>query len=105
MSDSDFDVKCATIHFYGNSHNSQSDRWIELKVYVESPDMLSYLGLNFQVNRSLGRHQNTGQQRLYEFCYLLPFDMLSFLLTFIGFCRRKLNKEKLDHINSELAQI
>jgi hypothetical protein len=60
-SNSDFDVKCATIQFYGNSHNSQSDRWIELNVYVESPDMLSYLGLNYQVNRSSGRHRNTGQ--------------------------------------------
>jgi len=36
-SNSDFDVKCATIQFYGNSYNSQSDCWIELKVYVESP--------------------------------------------------------------------
>ena len=26
------------MQFYGNSHNSQSDRWIGLKVYVESPD-------------------------------------------------------------------
>jgi hypothetical protein len=24
---SDSDVKCATIQFYGNSHNSQSDSW------------------------------------------------------------------------------
>jgi predicted RNase H-like nuclease (RuvC/YqgF family) len=30
-SNSDFDVKCATIQFYSNNHNSQSDRWIELK--------------------------------------------------------------------------
>jgi hypothetical protein len=37
--------------------------------------MLSYLGVKFQVNRSLERHRNTGQQRLYEFCYLLPFDL------------------------------
>jgi hypothetical protein len=29
----------------------------------------------------------------------------SFKKTFIGFCRRKLNKGKLDQINSELAQI
>ncbi|KAL3566427.1 hypothetical protein D5086_031842 [Populus alba] len=28
-----------------------------------------------QVNRSSGRHPNTGQQRLYGFCYLLPFDL------------------------------
>jgi hypothetical protein len=34
---------------------------------------MSYVRLKFQVNRSLGRHRNTGQQRLYEFCYLLPF--------------------------------
>jgi hypothetical protein len=30
--------------------------------------MLSYYGLRFQVNRSLGKHHNTGQNRLYEFC-------------------------------------
>jgi hypothetical protein len=70
---SDFDVKCATFQFYGNSHNSQSDRWIALKFYVKSPDLLSYLGLKLQVNRSSGRYLNTGQQRLYEFCYLLSF--------------------------------
>ena len=86
-SKSDFDVKCATIQFYGNSHNSQSDCWIELKVYVESPDMLSYLGLKFQVNRSSGRHQNMGQQRLYEFCYLLPFDFWTSFLARILFLK------------------
>jgi hypothetical protein len=46
-----------------------------LKFYVKSLDMFSYLGFKFQVNRRLGRHLNTGQQRLYEFCYLLPFDL------------------------------
>jgi hypothetical protein len=60
-SNSDFDVKCATIQFYGKSYNSQSDRWIGQKVYMESPDMLSNLGFKFQINRSSGRHQNTGQ--------------------------------------------
>jgi len=44
-SNSDFDVRSASIQFYGNSHNSQSNHWIELKFYVESPDMVSYLGL------------------------------------------------------------
>jgi hypothetical protein len=63
----DFDVKYASIQFYDTNHNSQSDRWIGLKVYVESPEMLCYLGLNFQFNRSSERHRNTGQQRLYEF--------------------------------------
>ena len=43
-SNSDFDVKYATIQFYSNSHNAQSDRWIGLTFYMESPHMLSYLG-------------------------------------------------------------
>ena len=46
-SNSDFDVKCATIQFYSTSHNSQFNRWIRLKLYMQSPDMLSYLGLKF----------------------------------------------------------
>jgi hypothetical protein len=86
-SNSDFDVKCATIQFYGNIHNFQSDRWIGLKFYVESPDMLSYRGLNFQVNQSLGRHRNMGQQRLYEFCYLLPFNLWTSYLARIQFLK------------------
>jgi hypothetical protein len=57
----DFDVKCATIQFYGKSYNSQSDRWIGLNVYMESSDMLPYLELKFQINRSSGRHHNTSQ--------------------------------------------
>jgi hypothetical protein len=71
-SDLDFGVKSTTVHVYGNNYNSQSDRWIGLKVYMDSPYMFSYYGLKFQVNRTLGRHRNTGLQRLYEFCYLLP---------------------------------
>jgi hypothetical protein len=47
--------------------------------------MLSYLGLKFQVNRSSVTHQNTGQQRLYEFCYLLPFDLWTSYLARIPF--------------------
>ena len=46
-SDSDFGVKSATVQVYGNSYNSQSNRWIELKFDVDSPDMLSYYGLRF----------------------------------------------------------
>jgi hypothetical protein len=46
-SNSDFDVKYATIQFYSNNHNSQSDCWIVLKVFMESPDIFSYLGLKF----------------------------------------------------------
>jgi hypothetical protein len=40
-SNSDFDVKCATIH------HSQSDRLIVLKVFMKSPDMFSYIRLKF----------------------------------------------------------
>ena len=87
MSNSDFDVKCATIQFYGNSYNFQSDRWIGPKFYVESPDMLAYLDLKFQVNQIFGRHHNTGQQRLYEFCYLLPFDLWTSYLARILFLK------------------
>jgi len=83
----DFDVKCATIQFYGNNHDSQSDCWIELKFYVESPDMLSYLGLKFQINRSSERYRNIGQQRLYKFCYLLPFDLWTSYLASILFLK------------------
>jgi len=47
--------------------------------------MFSYYGLKFQVNRSSGRNHNTGQQRLYEFCYLLPFDLWTSYLVRIIF--------------------
>ncbi|KAL3567898.1 hypothetical protein D5086_030549 [Populus alba] len=60
---SDFGVKSATVQVYSNSHNSQSDRWIGLIFYVDSPDISYYLGLTIQVNRSSGRNRNTGQQR------------------------------------------
>jgi hypothetical protein len=46
-SNSNFDVKSAPIQFYGNSHNSYSDRWIKLTFYMESPDMFFYLDLKF----------------------------------------------------------
>ena len=81
----DFDVKCTTIHFHGKSHNSQSDNWMWLKLYVESPNMLSYPGLKVSVNRISGRHCNTGQHRLYKFCYLLLFDLWTFYLAKIFF--------------------
>jgi hypothetical protein len=54
---------------------------------MKSPDMLSYLGLKFQANRSSGRHLNTGQQKLYEFCYLLPFDLWTSYLAMILFLK------------------
>jgi hypothetical protein len=83
----DVDVKCATIQFYGNSHNVQSDRWTGLQFYMKSLGMFSYLGLKFQINQSSGRHYNTGQQRLYKFCYLLPFDLWTCYLARILFLK------------------
>jgi len=86
-SNSDLDVKYATIQFYGNSYNSQFDCWIGLKFYMKFLDMFSYLGFNFQINKSSGRHRNTGQQRLYAFCYLLPFDLWTSYLARILFLK------------------
>jgi hypothetical protein len=84
-SDLDFGVKSATVQVYGNSYNSQSDRWIGLQFYMDSPDMFSYYGLKFQVNQTSRRHHNTGQHRLYGFCYLLPFDLWTSYLVKILF--------------------
>jgi len=47
--------------------------------------MLSYLGLKLQVSRGSRRHRNTANQRLYEFCYLLPFDLWTSYLARILF--------------------
>jgi hypothetical protein len=52
---------------------------------VESPDIFSYIGLKCQVNQSSRRHHDTGQQRLYEFCYLLLFDLWTSYLARILF--------------------
>jgi hypothetical protein len=49
--------------------------------------MLSYLGVKFQVNYSSGRHHKMGQQRLYDFCYLLPFDLWTSYLARILFLK------------------
>jgi hypothetical protein len=47
--------------------------------------MFSYLGLKFYVNSISERHHNTGQQRLYEFCYILSFDLWTSYLARIYF--------------------
>jgi hypothetical protein len=85
QSNSDSDVKCVIVQFHNNSHRSQFDRWIELKFNMGSPDMFSYLGLNFQISQSSGRHHNIGQKRLYKFCYLLPFNLWTSYLARILF--------------------
>jgi hypothetical protein len=85
QSDSYYDVKCTTVYFHENSNNSQSNSWIRLKLYMKSLDLLLYLKVKFQVNQSSRRHRNTGQQRLYEFCYLLHFDLWTSYLDRIHF--------------------
>jgi hypothetical protein len=50
--------------------------------------MFSYLRLKFQVNQNLEKHRNTGQQMLYKFCYLLPFDLWTSYLATIFFPTR-----------------
>jgi len=49
--------------------------------------LFSYLVLKFQINRRSERHRNTGHQRLYEFYYLLPFDLWTSYLARILFLR------------------
>ena len=78
-SNSDFDVKCATIQFYGNRHNSQFDRWIGLKVYVVSPDMLSYLGLKFQVNQSSRKASRYWSTKAVQILLFTFFSLVDFL--------------------------
>ena len=84
-SDSDFGIKNTVVQVYGNNNNSRSDRWIKVIFYVDSPDISFYLGLKLQVNRSSGRHHNVGHHRLYEFCYLLPFNLWTSYLVRIIF--------------------
>jgi hypothetical protein len=58
-----------------------------MKFYVASSYMCSYLVLKFQVSPRVERHHNTGQHRLYEFCYLLPFDLWTSYLARILFLK------------------
>jgi len=56
-------------------------------------------------------YQNNKKKLVISFGYSPKYisikrkEKKSFKKMFIGFCRRKLNKGKLDQINSELAQI
>jgi len=67
--DLDFDVKFSTVQLYAIEHNSKSNCWIELKLYQKIPEVFVYVGVNFQVNRSLEWTCDIGQNKLYEFCY------------------------------------
>ena len=40
----------STVQFYGNNYNYQFDHLIGLKIYQEFPEILFYVGVQFQVN-------------------------------------------------------
>jgi hypothetical protein len=84
-SDSDFGVKFSTIQFYAIEHNFKSNRWIELKLYQKIPKVFVYVGVHFQENPCSEKTSNIGSNELYEFCYLLPFDLWTFYLARILF--------------------
>jgi hypothetical protein len=79
-SDSDFGVKVSSVQFYAIEHNFKSNRWIELKLYQKIPEVFVYVGVHFQENPHSKRTCNISPNRLYEFCYLLPFDLWTFYL-------------------------
>ena len=54
-SDSDFGVKFSTIQFYAIEYNSKSNRLIKLKLYQKISEVLVYIGVTFQMNRSSQR--------------------------------------------------
>jgi hypothetical protein len=86
-SDSDFGVKFSTVQVYAIKHNFKSHRWIELKLYYKSLEVFVYVVVNLQVNWSLEMTCNIGQNRLYEFCNLLLFNMWTSYLAKILFIK------------------
>jgi hypothetical protein len=84
---SDFGVKFSIVRFYVIKHNSKSNRCIELKLYQKILEVFVYVGVHFQVNQSLERTYDIGQNRLYEFCYLLHFNLWTSNLARILFLR------------------
>jgi len=68
-------------------HNFKFNRWIELKLYQKIPEIFVYIEVHFQVNQSLEKTCDIGQNRLYEFCYLLPFDPWTSYLAMILFLK------------------
>ena len=73
---------CSVLCF---EHNFKSNRWIELKLYQKILEVFVYVGIHFQGNPHSKRTCNIGPNRLYEFCYLLSFDLWTFYLARILF--------------------
>jgi len=84
-SDSDFGVRVSTIQFYAIKHNFKSNQWIELKLYHRILEVFVYVGVHFQVNPCSERSCDIDQNKLYEFWYLLPFDLWTSYLAKILF--------------------
>jgi hypothetical protein len=82
---SDFSIIVPIVQFYNNNHNSQYDLWIRLNIYLEFIGILFYVRVKFQDNQSSGRPCDIGKNMLYEFCYLLSFDLRISYLTRILF--------------------
>jgi hypothetical protein len=59
-----------------------------MKLDLKILEVFVYVGIKFQVNWSSGRTCNIGQNRLYKFCYLLPFDLWTFYFARIFFLQR-----------------
>jgi hypothetical protein len=84
-SNSDFGVKVSTVQFYTIEHDFKSNRWIKLKLYQTILEVFVYVGVPFQENPRSETTCNIGSNRLYEFCYLLPFDLWTSYLARILF--------------------
>jgi len=84
-SDSDFGIRVSNVQFYAIKHNFKSNHWIELKFYYKIPAVFVYVGVHFQVNPRSERTCDIGQNKLYEFCYLLSFDLWTSYLARILF--------------------
>jgi len=80
-----FSYKNVTIQFNAIDHNSKLNCWIELKLYLKISDVFCYVGVKFQVDQILERCYDVGQNRLYDFFYLLPFELWIFYLARILF--------------------
>jgi hypothetical protein len=75
------------VQFYAIEYNSKFNCWIELKLYLKIPEVFVYVRVNYQVNQSSKRTCDIGQNKLYEFCYLLPFDLWTSYLAMIIFLK------------------
>ena len=78
----------STIQFYIITHNSRSNHWIKLRVYLKILKGLFYIDLKCQVNRTSRRPCDKFQKLLCEICisFLINLELFSILFrTFLLF--------------------